>query len=62
MQLMEDNMPGLCIREEEREEQRVRWLCTDCDDPRGILRPDGRCPICGGARIIKLNQQKSQCS
>ena len=30
-----------------------KWFCTDCLEHRKTLRPDGRCPVCGGARVVK---------
>jgi len=33
--------------------QKREWYCTDCDEPRGVLTKEGRCRMCGGARIIR---------
>ena len=39
--------------------QYARRYCTDCDEARGILRSDGRCPMCGGARVVDRAKPKN---
>lgn len=35
-----------------------KYFCTDCSEVR-LLRPDGRCTMCGGARVIgPVKEQK----
>lgn len=31
-----------------------KYFCSDCNEGRSCTRPDGRCPMCGGARIVPV--------